>query len=92
MRPVGTGEPLEAEEGTCFLVDPSHTAQVVPHVLRVRLNDTTWEKRSWTWSPANPDPSAARVAISNSNTVGGGGGGGDSPGDWGNGGNVKPAT
>ena len=71
MCPVGAGGLLEAEEGASLLVDPSLAAQVVPGVLHILLDDTTWE---WEWSkrtfsPVNPEPSAARVAISNSREV-----------------------
>ena len=43
MCPVGAGGLLEAEEGARLLVDPSLAAQVVPGVLHILLDDTTWE-------------------------------------------------
>ena len=67
--PVGASELLEAEEGACLLVDPGLAAQVVPGVLHILLDDTTWEWNRRVGSPDNPDPSVARVAISNSTEV-----------------------
>ena len=40
---MGAGELLEAEEGARLLVDPGLAAQVVPGVLHLPLDHTTWE-------------------------------------------------
>ena len=66
---MGAGELLEAEEGARLLVDPGLAAQVVPGVLHILLDDTTWEWNKRVGSPDIPDPSVARVAISNSTEV-----------------------
>ena len=69
--PVGASELLEAEKGARLLVDPGLAAQVVPGELHILLDDTTCEKsgKCSLYSPENPDPSVARVAISNSRVV-----------------------
>ena len=72
MHPVGAGRLLEAEGGTCLLVDSSLAAQVVSGVLHPLLDDTTWKSSKGPLSPENPDASAASVAISNSRDVGSG--------------------
>ena len=72
MRPVGAGRLLEAEKSTGLLVDPRLAVKGVSPVLHILLNDTTWEGRGGNrraFSPENPDPSVARVAISNSTEV-----------------------
>ena len=66
---MGAGWLLEAEKGTSLLVDPSLAAQVVPGVLHIFFNYTTWEWSKRALSPENPDPSVARVAIANSTEV-----------------------
>ena len=68
---MGAGGLLEAEEGARLLVDPSLAVEGVSEVLYILLNDTPWEKRGKgsLYSPENPDPSVARVAISNSRVV-----------------------
>ena len=74
MCPVGAGGLLEAEKSTSLLVDPPLALKGVSEVLHILLDDTTWEgmgsRRAF--SPENPEPSAARVAISNSREVGSG--------------------
>ena len=69
--PVGAGRFPEAEKSACLLVDPPLAVQVVSGVLHILLDDTTCEKsgRCSLYSPENPDPSVARVAISNSRVV-----------------------
>ena len=70
---MGAGGLLEAEKGTGLLVDPSLALKGVSEVLHILLDDTTWEGMgSRAFSPENPEPSAARVAISNSREVGSG--------------------
>ena len=71
MRPVGAGRLLEAEKSASLLVDPSLAVKGVPKVLYILLNYTPWDRRgkSNPFSPENPDPSVARVAISNSRVV-----------------------
>ena len=68
MRPVGAGRLLEAEKSTGLLVDPLLALKGVSEVLHILLNYATWEGMgsSGAFSPENPDPSVARVAISNS--------------------------
>ena len=71
VRPVGAGRLLEAEKGTCLLVDPLLALEGVSEILHILLDDTTCEKSGQCslYSPENPDPSVARVAISNSRVV-----------------------
>ena len=69
MRPMGAGRLLEAEGGTCLLVDSSLAAQVVSRVFNPLLDDTTWKRSKGPLSPENPEASAASVAISNSRDV-----------------------
>ena len=61
MRPVGAGGLLEAEKGTCLLVDPRLALKGVSEVLHILLNNTTWEgvEAERLFSPENPDPSVA---------------------------------
>ena len=68
---MGAGGLLEAEKSASLLVDPPLAAQVVSGVLHILLNYTPWERRgkSNSFSPENPDPSVARVAILNSRVV-----------------------
>ena len=68
---MGAGRLPEAEKGASLLVDPSLAAQVVSGVFHILLNYTPWDRRgkSNPFSPENPDPSVARVAISNSRVV-----------------------
>ena len=58
MCPVGAGGLLEAEKGTCLLVDPLLALKGVSDVLHILLDDTTWEGREGSkraFSPENPD-------------------------------------
>ena len=68
MRPVGAGRLLEAKKSTGLLVDPLLALKGVPEVLHILLDNATWEGvgAEGLFSPENPDPSVARVAISNS--------------------------
>ena len=68
---MGAGRLLEAEKSASLLVDPSLAVKGVPKVLYILLNYTPWDRRgkSNPFSPENPDPSVARVAISNSRVV-----------------------
>ena len=68
---MGAGRLLEAEKGASLLVDPLLALEGVSKVLHILLDDTTWEKSGQCspYSPENPEPSVARVAISNSRVV-----------------------
>ena len=69
------GRFLEAEKGTSLLVDPGLAVNRVPIVLHLLLDDATWAKGAkGGFSPDNPDPSVARVAISKNREDGGCGG------------------
>ena len=68
---MGAGGFLEAEKSASLLVDPTLAVKGIPKVLHILLNYTPWDRRgkSNPFSPGNPDPSVARVAISNSRVV-----------------------
>ena len=68
---MSAGGLLEAEKSASLLVDPPLAVKGIPKVLHILLNYTPWDRRgkSNLFSPGNPDPSVARVAILNSRVV-----------------------